>query len=65
MAEWWATFVQQASGGSRTDVLRALVWPNALLLAALIGAVSTKSPVSVLILLGALLILFMGIITLT
>lgn len=32
MAEMWAKIAQQIEGGSRTDVLRALVWPNALLL---------------------------------
>ena len=59
MAEFWATIAQQIGGGSRTDVLRALVWPNAMLLAALVWAGTKQAPVFILILLAVLLVIFM------
>jgi hypothetical protein len=59
MAEFWSTIIQQASGGSRTDVLRALVWPNALLLGGLIWSSGRTTPTFVLVLLSVLLVLFL------
>lgn len=59
MAEFWATVAQHVAGGSRTDVLRALVWPNAMLLIALVWASTKGAPATVQFLLAALLVGFM------
>lgn len=59
MAEIWAKIAQQIGGGSRTDVLRALVWPNAMLLCTLGWAATKGAPQFLLILLSILLVLFM------
>jgi hypothetical protein len=59
MTEMWAKIAQQIGGGSRTDVLRSLVWPNAMLLAALIWLSSKGAPVALLVFLGILLTGFM------
>ena len=59
MADWWAAIAQNTAGRSRTDVLRALVWPNALLLTALVAAASKNAPMFILILLSIMLVLFM------
>lgn len=59
MAEFWATVAQQIGGGSRTDVLRALIWPNALILIALVWSATKGAPLFLLILLSALLVAFM------
>jgi hypothetical protein len=59
LTEIWAKFARQISDGSRTDVLRALVWPNALLLFSLVGLGSRGAPTWLLILVACLLIFFM------
>lgn len=59
MAEFWASVARQIAGGSRTDVLRALIWPNALLLGGLIWAGVQGAPTFILVLLSVLLVLFM------
>lgn len=59
MAEVWAKIAQQIGGGSRTDVLRALVWPNAMLLAALVSAAIKSAPTFLLVILSVLLVVFM------
>jgi hypothetical protein len=59
MVEFWSKIAQQVAGGSRTDVLRSLIWPNALLLGALVWAGTRGAPMFILVLLSALLVLFM------
>lgn len=59
MAEVWARIAQHIGGGSRTDVLRALVWPNAMLLIALVAGATKNAPTYLLVLLSVLLVLFM------
>ena len=59
MAELWAKIAQQVGSGSRTDILRSLAWPNALLLTALIWGSVKNAPSSLLLILTILLVFFM------
>ncbi|HEX7820946.1 MAG TPA: hypothetical protein VF463_10045 [Sphingobium sp.] len=59
MAEIWSRLAQQVGRESRTDVLRALVWPNAMLLTALVTASMKQAPTFLLVILSGLLIIFM------
>jgi hypothetical protein len=59
MADFWMRFGQNFNGGSRTDVLRALVWPNAGLLAALVYASTNGASGAVVALIAILLVSFL------
>lgn len=58
MADIWSSLIQHAGSGVRTDVLRALLWPMAMLFTGLLGGVATNAPFWLLVTLATLLVLF-------